>query len=96
MADVNSGGPYLLEVKTVGFKFYRIADFFIKLDEGKLFNIIPHEVVNILKGLIVNIPSGNKIIKMESGTGQFSIEKSQIIMLPSIKRSMGILSGLAL
>ncbi|MBC6112695.1 carboxypeptidase regulatory-like domain-containing protein [Pedobacter fastidiosus] len=88
MADIRSGGPYLLEIKSVGFKPYRLADFFLKIDEDRVIDIILKEEVTVLNDLLVAIPRKSNVLKAISTTGLLNIAKDQISMLPTIKRGI--------
>jgi Carboxypeptidase regulatory-like domain len=91
MADIRSGGPYLLQIRSVGFKTYALADIFLKLDEGRLINISLEEEVMLLKELVVQISKGNDTLKSGLNSVPFStfnIERKQIGMLPTIKRGI--------
>lgn len=88
MADIKSGGPYLLQIKSVGFKPYVLADIFFKLDDNRFINITLQEEVTILNDLIVKIAKSNSLLKTETAPALFNIGKKQIRMLPTIKRGI--------
>jgi hypothetical protein len=88
MADIKSGGPYLLQIKSVGFKPYSLTDIFLTLDEGRLINITLQEEVTLLSDLVVKTPKSSNALKAESAAGLFNIGKKQISMLPTIKRGI--------
>ncbi|WP_029288601.1 TonB-dependent receptor [Pedobacter sp. R20-19] len=88
MADIRSGGPYLLEVKSIGFKPYRLADLFLQLDEGKVINIKMEEEVTILNDLVISLPKSNNVLRTGSAPALLSLESKQVSMLPTIKRGI--------
>jgi len=87
MPDLNPGGPYLLELRSVGYRSYQYSGFYIKLDEPLIFNITVQSYTITLPELKVSISASQQLVSEKRGP-TFHIGHREIEQLPTIKRGI--------
>jgi hypothetical protein len=86
--DLKPGGPYQIELSSVGYKKQLISAVFLKLDEPLVINITLESLINSLPEVkIINRQPGIKLRSANSGP-IFNITKTAIDLLPTVKRGV--------
>lgn len=87
--NLEPGGPYQLEVTSVGCKKYRLANIFLKLDEPLTLSVVLQSSVNLLSEVPVTVSKSKKLPAGEKSGPIFNVDQQLMSLLPSVKRSIG-------
>ncbi|PTS94173.1 hypothetical protein DBR11_24010 [Pedobacter sp. HMWF019] len=86
--DLKPGGPYQIELSSLGYKKHQETGVFFRLDEPQVYHIILYSLINSLAE--VNITSSTSDLSAEIAMSGPAYHTSQqaLSLLPSIKRSV--------
>lgn len=86
--DLKPGGPYQIELSSLGYKKHQETDVFYKLDEPQVHHIILHSMINSLEEITIT-SSKSELPKKKGMSGSaYHTDQQEISLLPSIKRSV--------
>lgn len=87
LVNLRVGGPYTLEVSSVGSETYKSGGIYLTLGDVLVNNIVLQESTNILQEMVIT-DSRNAVINGDRTGAATNIDKKMLERLPSISRSI--------
>ncbi len=81
--NLEPGGPYQLEVTSVGHTKYRLTNIFLKLDEPLTLSVFLQSSVNLLSEVPVTVSKQKKLPAGEKSGPIFNVDQQLMSLLPS-------------
>ncbi|MES1217864.1 MAG: carboxypeptidase regulatory-like domain-containing protein, partial [Bacteroidota bacterium] len=92
ISNMRAGGPYLIEIRFVGFDKEKIDEVYLKLAETFIINSTLEKTVGTLENVVVTTGRRNPILNSGRTGAVTNINRSQIEKMPSISRSINDLT----
>jgi hypothetical protein len=92
IADMRTGGPYLIEVSYVSYEKQKYDEIYLKLAENYILNVVMAKPGTVLENVIVSTQRRNPILNSGRTGAVTNLSREQIQRLPTITRSINDLT----